>query len=130
MKIAVCAAGPEPTSSVHGHFSSAPWLLIYDDAARAWQAVGNAGGHVNGQCAGGRLAAMLSGLGVSALVTGQCGAGALAALGGAGIGVYSAGGLTASEAAEQVRSSTLPLMREACSHGAHQHDGQCSHHGH
>ena len=128
MKIAVCAAGADSASPVHGHFSSAPWLLIHDDAAGTWQAIANSGEHVNGQCAGGRLAAMLSGLGVTALVTGQCGAGALAALGAAQIGVYRAEGVTAGESVRQIRSTTLPRMKDACAHESHTHGGQCGHH--
>jgi len=129
MRIAVCATGSESASLVHGHFSSAPWLLIHEVATGAWEAVGNTGGHVDGQCAGGRLAAMLSGLGVTALVTGQCGAGALAAFGAAQIEVYSAGGLSAGEAVKMLCASSLPAMGQACSHGSHSHDGQCGHHG-
>lgn len=128
MKIAVCSAGPDSASPVHGHFSSAPWLLIHDDAAGTWQAIANTGEHVNGQCAGGRLATMLRGLGVTALATGQCGAGALAALGAAQIGVYRAAGLTATEVVQQIQSSSLPLLQEICAHGAHSHNGECGHH--
>jgi hypothetical protein len=28
-----------------------------------------------------------------------------------------------------LRSSLLPVMGQACSHGAHGHNGQCGHHG-
>jgi predicted Fe-Mo cluster-binding NifX family protein len=128
MKIAICSAGPDPASSVHPHFSSAPWFLIHDVEAGSWQAVGNTGGHVDGQCAGGRLALALGRAGVGALITGQCGAGALNSLRSAGIVVYSADSQPAVEAAERLRQGLLPVMAGACSHHGHQHGGSCGHH--
>jgi predicted Fe-Mo cluster-binding NifX family protein len=128
MKSAICSAGPDPESPVHGHFSSAPWLLLHDDATGKWESVKNAGGHVEGQCSGGRIARMLSSAGVQALVTGQCGAGALASLRAAGITVYRAEQQNAAQAVEALGAGQLVLLASACAHHSHQHGGGCGHH--
>jgi predicted Fe-Mo cluster-binding NifX family protein len=112
MKVAVSAAGKNPTSVVDSRFGRAPFFLIHDTDSDAWQVVENPhnqSGH--GHDLGIKAAETLSRMGADAVISGHVCAGAFAALTtAAGLKVYRSTGVPVAQAVETLEGGQLSPM--------------------
>ncbi len=113
-------------SPVYGHFGSAPFFIVVDDATGTFEAVSNVDmDHIHGQCQ------PLKAIGrarVDAVVVGGIGAGALNGLLSAGIKSFRAVEGTVAENLDLVRKGALPqvTLSQACA-GHSAAGGSCAH---
>jgi predicted Fe-Mo cluster-binding NifX family protein len=112
-------------SPVFGHFGSAAYFLVVDDASGAVETIVNADrDHLHGQC---QPLAALGGKKVDAVVVGGIGGGALQKLLSSGKKVYRAVEGTLNQNLELIRTHRLPefSFKMTCAgHGGH---GGCAH---
>jgi len=112
------------TSSVYGHFGSAPGFVMYDTESEEFDFIDNKDiNHQHGAC---NPAAALSGRSVDAVVVGGIGQGALRMLMQNGIQVMRSGTGLIQDDLKLYNSGeleNLTLNMQTCSHGTH----SCSH---
>lgn len=120
MKVAVSAAGKQPSGAMDLHFGRSRWFLVVDDKHEAslsetgkWEAHANDQNLNAAQGAGIQAAQLLVNLGVEAVITGHVGPKAFRTLKAAGIGVYLCEGATVEQAVRLFRENHLPLADAA-----------------
>lgn len=116
-------------SQVFGHFGSAPLLLVVDTENQEIKELTRTS--PADQPGRARLAQLLSGESVDALVVGSIGRGAFGRLQGAGVKVYQAAGATIADNLLCLADKRLKNVdgAELCTHGRQGVDGK-RHHGH
>lgn len=113
MNVAVSALGPTLEDKVDSHFGRALYFIVMDSDTGEFEAIDNS---VNKNAMGGAgigAAELVSGRGVTAVVTGHLGPNAFKALGAAGITGFSGIGRTVREAVAAVAAGELEELTEA-----------------
>ena len=108
MKVAVTGKGPSLGDQVDSRFGRCPWFVIVDTSTSQFDSVQNEGLSASGG-AGVQSAQLLSGRGVSAVLTGNCGPKAFAVLKTAGIAVHTGAEGTVRDAVAQFSAGALTL---------------------
>ncbi len=124
MKICLPTTGTgEPQDPLHGHFGSAPCLVVYDTDTKQMHVLGNANQHhAHGAC---MPVHALAGEHVDAVVTGGMGQRAVTRLNDAGVRVYRLGARTVAEAIAAFEAGDVTELTPAMACGGHGHGHAC-----
>jgi predicted DNA-binding protein (UPF0251 family)/predicted Fe-Mo cluster-binding NifX family protein len=112
-RIAICASGESPSSSVDGRFGRCAYFMLWDDEQGSFEAISNSGPELN-QGAGNGAAKELLRRGAGTLICNRVGPKAFTVLQKAGVKVYEAGeGINVESVLKQYQAGSLPLIEAA-----------------